>query len=319
MPSFFMKFNGGVNQIFFEEISLRPNTIYNPAFGITTANSMAFKSTNNRLSYILEPQLNYRRKLGNHELDALLGATFQQTQSSILGMDGIGFESNAMITNLAAAKDVMVRQDQQMEYNYTAFFGRINYQYDNKYILNLTGRRDGSSRFGTSNRFAYFGAVGAAWIFSREAFLENASWLILGKLRASYGSTGSDLIGDNQYLDTYTISSALYGGTTTLNPSRLYNPNFSWERTNKLEFALEMGFLRDRLNFSAAWYQNRSSNQLVGIPLPATTGFSSIQSNLSAEVENTGFELELRTLALKSAAFSWESSFNISIPKNKLI
>ncbi len=319
LPSVFVKVNGGISYTAFNELMLRPNTMYNPAYGITPANSQAYKNQNQQFSYLLEPQINYRHTFTDHELDVLLGGTCQQTEKTVLYVMGYGFESNALITNLAAAGTVSVYDDSETEYKYAAVFGRINYQYKNRYILNLTGRRDGSSRFGPDNRFASFGAVGAAWLFSRESFLSGITWLSFGKLRGSYGVTGSDLIGDYQYLDTYTVSSTLYGGSTTLYPSRLYNPYFSWEKTKKLEVALELGFLSDRLQLSAAWYRNRSGNQLVGIPLPATTGFSSIQANLPATVENKGLELELNTVPVSAGHFRWSSNFNISFPKNKLV
>ncbi len=319
LPSVFVKLNGGTNYQFFDEVALRPNTMYNPAYGITPASSMALKSQNQRFSYLLEPQLNCRYTFHDHELDILIGSTYQQTKNTRSGLLGYGFQSNALITNLAAAGTVSITEDSRTEYKYAALFGRINYQYKSRYILNLTGRRDGSSRFGPDRQFANFGAVGAAWLFSKEDFFNNKRWLSFGKLRGSYGITGSDLIGDYQHLDTYTVNSNSYGGSTSLYPSRLHNPYFSWEKTTKLEAALELGFLNDRVQFSAAWYRNRSGNQLVGIPLPATTGFSSIQANLPAEVENKGLELEFSATPVQSKQFSWNSSINISFPKNKLI
>lgn len=249
----------------------------------------------------------------------MVGSTYQQTNNAIVRLSGVGFESNSLMSNLGAANKVSVAQDVETEYKYAALFGRINYQLANRYILNLTGRRDGSSRFGANNRFANFGAVGAAWLFSKENFLKEMPWLSFGKLRASYGITGSDAIGDYQYLDTYTVSSTSYGGSTTLYPSRLYNPYFSWEKTSKLEVAMELGFLNDRIQLNAAWYRNRSGNQLVGIPLPATTGFSSIQANLPATIQNTGLELEFSASPVKEKAFSWNSNFNLSVPRNKLV
>jgi TonB-linked SusC/RagA family outer membrane protein len=319
LPSVSVKLNGGINYQFFNEIALRPNTMYNPAYGITPANSMAMKSLNQRFSYLLEPQLSYRHTFQDHQLDVLLGSTCQQTENTVLSLVGYGFQSNALITNLAAAATVSISDDSRTKYRYAAVFGRINYQYKGRYILNLTGRRDGSSRFGPDKRFANFGAIGAAWLFSEENFLTGSSWLSFGKLRGSYGVTGSDLIGDYQYLDTYKVSSNGYGGNTGLYPSRLHNPFFSWEKTTKLEVALELGFLDDRIQLSTSWYRNRSGNQLVGIPLPATTGFSSIQANLPATVENKGLELELNTTPVKARRFNWNSNFNISFPRNKLV
>src|SRR5690606_41821049 len=109
-----------------------------------------------------------------------------------------------------------------------------------RYILNLTGRRDGCSRFGVNNRFANFGAVGAAWLFSREKLMENSSWISFGKLRASYGIAGSDLIGDYQYLNTYAVDYDKYDGNIALYPVKLFNQDFSWEKTKKSEVAREM-------------------------------------------------------------------------------
>ncbi len=318
--SFYVKLNGGIDQQVFEERMLSPSTMYNPAFGRTPANSsFIIKANQQRFSYLLEPQVNYRSTFDEHEIDILVGGTFQHRQTSSLGVFGYGFESNALITNLAAAGTIMVNYDTKTEYKYAALFGRVNYQYNNKYILNLTGRRDGSSRFGTNNRFANFGAIGTAWLFAEEAFFNDIRWLNFGKLRASYGLTGSDAIGDYQYLDTYTVGSRNYGGIKSLNPSRLFNPYFSWEKTTKLELALELGFLNDRIRLNTAWFRNRSGNQLVGIPLPGTTGFATIQANLPATVENRGLELELNTNPVRIGLFNWNSDFNITFPRSKLV
>ena len=318
-PSLSVVFNSGINYLSFREYSLSPSTMYNPAYGMTAANSAAMKGTQQRFSYLLEPQLNYKNTLGLHEIDILAGVTYQQTEKATLGTFGYGFQSDALITNLGAASMVMIMRDNNVQYNYAAIYGRINYQYDRKYILNLTGRRDGSSRFGPGKRFANFGAIGVAWLFSEESFLEEQNWLNYGKLRASIGTTGSDLIGDYQYLDTYSLSDNSYGGNSGLNPTGLFNPNFSWEKTTKTEIAFETGFWQDYLNFTASWFINRSSNQLIGIPLPGTTGFSSIQSNLPATVENTGWEFEISIAPIRNNIFRWKSSFNLSIPKNKLV
>ncbi|HUH51843.1 MAG TPA: SusC/RagA family TonB-linked outer membrane protein [Flavobacterium sp.] len=319
LSSLSIKLNGGVNYSTFEELSLRPSTMYNPAYGLTAANSMAFKGNNQRFSYIIEPQLNYRYAIHQHKFDVLIGSTYQQTVSSVLGLQGYGFQSNALITNLTAANTLIMSQDDETEYNYISLFSRINYQYNDKYILNLTARRDGSSRFGPNKRFAYFGAIGAAWIFSDEDFLKDENWLSFGKLRGSYGITGSDLIGDYQYLDSYTQSGSSYGDISGMIPSQLYNSNFSWEKTEKTEVALDLGFIKDRINISIAGYYNRSGNQLVGIPLPGTTGFNSVQSNLPAIIENRGLELDIKTTPILLNHFRWDSGFNISFPKNKLV
>lgn len=318
-PFLSVKMNAGISYQNFEERSLKPHTINNPAFGQTSLNSTSSKNNQVNFSYILEPQLVGNYKVGNHQFEALVGTTLQKTQTDQGSMIGRGFESNQLIDNIGAASVKTISDQVRSEYNYTAVFARFNYQLMKRYIINLTGRRDGSSRFGPNNRFGNFGAVGAAWLFSEESFLSDSKWLSLGKLRGSIGTTGNDRIGDYQYLNTYIISSNIYNGQTAMNPSRLYNPNFSWEKTLKKEVALELGFWKGRINFSGAYFENTSSNQLVGIPLPATTGFSSIQSNLPAKIRNTGWEFDTSFQVLKTGNLRYDTSFNLTIPKNTLV
>ena len=335
--NFKIKFNSGLNYQTFEEWSLVPHTIYNPSSGLTPAYSQAYSANSNKLSFIVEPQLNYIFKKGKHQIDALAGGTYQSDVTNQQSLQGYGFQSNAFIQNIGSAQTKIISDLVKTEYKYAAVFGRINYQFDHKYILNITGRRDGSSRFGSNNKFANFGAVGAAWIFSKENFFKNlfnnqeTQWLSFGKLRASYGSSGSDNIGDYQYRDTYITSPTLiYNGTVGLSPSRLFNPDFSWEKTVKLETALELGFFNNRLNLTTAYYRNRSTHQLIGYQLPAITGFTSVLANLDATVQNTGLEIEVSAKPISvinnsnntsniQNYFQWETSFNISFPKNKLI
>ncbi|MBO9692972.1 SusC/RagA family TonB-linked outer membrane protein [Chryseobacterium sp.] len=313
-----IRLNGGISYQTFDELSLQPSTIYNPSLGIGPANSRALQSNKSRLSYTLEPQLNWTFKKGSHQLDVLTGGTYQADLNTQGAIQGYGFTSNAFIDNIAAATTKLISDQIKTEYKYTAVFGRLNYQFDRRYIINITGRRDGSSRFGTNRKFANFGAVGAAWLFSNESFMKELSWLSFGKLRGSYGSSGTDNIGNYQYNDTFITSTLGYNNVTGLVPSKLFNPNFSWEKTVKLEAALEMGFFRDRLNITTSHYRNRSSNQLVGYQLPSVTGFTSVLANLDATIQNTGWEFEIAGRP-STGAFKWETSANLSIPKNKLL
>ncbi|TDO96076.1 SusC/RagA family TonB-linked outer membrane protein [Flavobacterium sp. 245] len=313
------KANMGFTDLRTIETRTNPSTLFNPAYNITSKRSSIYVNNTDRSSWIIEPQLSYDRELGPGKLGVLLGSTFQSQTTTRLYQLGSGFSSNSLIYDLSAATTVRILKDDETDYKYQAFFGRVNYNLLEKYIINVTARRDGSSRFGPGNQFANFGAVGAAWLFSRENFLQDSSWLSFGKLRTSYGTTGNDQIGDYQYLDTYSITGVNYNGTIGLEPSRLFNADFGWETNKKLEAALELGFLKDRIFTTVAWYQNRSSNQLVGIPLPGTTGFTSLQSNLDATVENRGLELTLRTSNIETAHFKWSTNFNISFAKNRLV
>ena len=320
LKSFEIKASAGFSDTNFTEYRTLPSTMYNPAWHATSNDSQVFNNTAARRSWIFEPQLNWIGKMGTSEVNVLLGTTFQSQKQKLQSVYAMGFPSDALIHSLTAANMVMLLNDETSQYKYNAFFGRVNLDFYKKYILNITGRRDGSSRFGSEHRFANFGALGAAWIFSKESFLEDNSEVVsFGKLRASYGITGNDQIGDYQYLDTYSVTPNIYDGVIGLQPTQLFNPDFGWETNKKLEAALELGFWKDRIYLSTAYFQNRSSNQLVGVPLPGTTGFPSVQANLNATVQNIGVEVELRVVAFEKKDFKWTSSFNYTSTKNKLL
>jgi TonB-linked SusC/RagA family outer membrane protein len=318
-PKLSLKSNIGYTTTNHNETSSSPNTIHNPSFGFGGEYSSNIFTMSNRKSWIFEPQINWQSNLLSGNIDVLLGATFQNQIGNTLVQNASGFASPSLIYNLAAATNIFTFTSQETIYKYQAFFGRINYNLSSRYIINLTGRRDGSSRFGPGKQFSNFGAIGAAWLLSEESFLKDNKILSFAKIRTSYGITGSDLIGDYQYINTYATTGINYNGIIGLQPTRLFNPDFGWETNKKMEIALETGFLNDRILLTAEWYKNRSSNQLVGIPLPGTTGFNSVQANLGATVQNKGIELSLTTQNIKSQNLTWSTSINLTQTKNKLV
>jgi hypothetical protein len=144
-------------------------------------------------------------------------------------------------------------------------------------------------------------------------------WMSFGKLRASYGTVGNDQIADYGYLSTYRNNNYKYGGAVAISPARLANPDYSWENTRKMEVAMELGIAENRVLFTATAFRNRTNNMLVSNPLSAQTGFSSYQANLPALVQNTGLEFELNTRNIEKENLGWKSTFNLTIPRNKLI
>jgi TonB-dependent starch-binding outer membrane protein SusC len=279
-----------------------------------------YVSTSEIKTWNFEPQINYNKSFGKSQISFLLGSTFLQTNTTVLSVGGYGFSSDDLIENLAAASTVYIGTNRISNYKYNAFFGRLGYNLDGKYLINLTARRDGSSRFGPATRFGNFGAAGVGWIFSKENFIaRNLKFLSFGKLRASYGTSGNDQIGDYAFMPTYSSYSFTYQGLAGLIPSGLPNPHYGWEEQRKLEGGIELGIISDRILVNADYYRNRTVNQLVNYPLASLTGGSSIKANLPAVIENKGFEFELNTVNLKSKNLTWRSSFNISFPKNKLV
>jgi TonB-dependent starch-binding outer membrane protein SusC len=313
-PGLSLRINLGYNLAIGDENQVNPSTSIDPNEGSLPFSSFA----NNRTKgWILEPQLEYKTRIGKGVLDVLTGGTGQET--SVIGFraEGMNYTSDLLLNNLNAAGEVM-NANSAAQYRYIAVFGRINYNWQGRYVLNFSGRRDGSSRFGPGRRFSNFGAGGAAWIFSKE--LKNLlPFVSYGKLRASYGSAGNDQIGNYKYLDTWTPTLPPYQGVPALLPSALYNPDFAWERSYKLEGALDLGFFDDQLLVNASYYRNRSGNQLINYTLPIQTGFSSILKNIDAVIENKGWELAATGNVKLGKQAAWESSLQISIPKNRLV
>jgi TonB-linked SusC/RagA family outer membrane protein len=312
------KINSGYTDMQVNENEEVPTSYFDPAYNITSGR--AFFTNNNIKTWILEPQLTYQLKLGKGMLNSLLGSTFQQTAYDGQVLNATGYNSDALLQNLQDATSITASPVTNILYRYESVFARLNYNLNDEYLINLTGRRDGSSRFGPGDQFANFGAAGFAWIFSKEKTVQNLfPFLSFGKARASYGTTGSDQIGDYKYLDLYTNTYLPYNGSAGLYPNNLFNPALAWEVTKKLEFGLELGFLKDDILLNADYYRNRSSNQLVSTTVSGVTGFTSIESNLPAVVQNTGFEFSLTTVNIKRSDFSWKSSINLTIPNNKLV
>lgn len=317
IPGLKIQANLGYNYNTFNSVLTYPLSALDPK-GVNPINKATY-GTNSTATYIIEPQANYTRDIADGELEALIGGTWQYATANGWTIRGQNYSNDALLKNLASAGTVLRPNSLYSEYKYISFFSRLNYNWKKKYIASATFRRDGSSRFGPANQFGNFGSGALAWIFSNEHFIANAlPFLSYGKLRASYGIVGNDKIADYGYLSTYVPINS-YQTVNGLIPVRIANPDYSWEVNRKLETALELGFLNDRILLTAAWFKNRSNNQLVGYPLPSQTGFTSYQFNLPAIVQNTGEEFTLNTVNIRSKRFSWASAFNISFTDNKLV
>lgn len=312
-----IRVSGGYNTVNVNEINTNPINSQNPAYnpqGYSQFGNNAYKS------WIIEPQAEYLKNVSRLKLDILLGSTWQQTLNNNASFFAYGYSNDELLKSISAASSLSAMGDSYSKYHYQAFFGRLNLNWANTYILNVSGRRDGSSRFGPGRRFGVFGATGAAWLFSNEKFIRNRlHFLSFGKLRTSYGTTGNDQIPDYQYLDSWSSTNYSYNGIPGLYPSRLFNPDYSWEICRKLEAAIELGFFRDNLQLSLSYFRNRSSNQLIQYKLPSQTGFSNITSNFPATVQNIGWEISITSNNIASEKFRWTTSFDLSVPKNKLI
>lgn len=313
-----LKLTAGYNDIRNEEKRASPSTIYQPSLATPSIANLLLAGSITR-SYILEPQLNWIKKNHDSQLSLLIGGTYQNRTGNFSRTNYNGFPSDQLIYNPKSATSATLEAYGDTDYRYAALFGRLSYDYRDRYVLNFTGRRDGSSRFGPGKKFSNFGAAGFGWIFSKTAFVkESLPFMSFGKLRGSIGVTGNDQIGDYKYLDIY-FASGKYNNVTSLSPVQVYNPDYGWEKNTKTEIALEVGFLKDRLFLITSYYRNLSSNQLIAYKLAAITGNPSVLRNFPATVENKGFEFDLNMVNIQRKNLNWSSAFNITVPRNKLL
>lgn len=285
----------------------------------TTDNKLNFADNQNG-NYIVEPFAEYNKIISKGKLLAVVGATFQQNKSDGISLAGSNYSNESLLNSISSAGTVMVVSNNYSLYKYSAVFGRLNYNWQEKYILDGTFRRDGSSRFGPSHRFGNFGAIGVAWIFTQENFMQSLPVLSFGKLRASYGVTGNDQIANYQYNALYGTGSSFYNylGSSILVPSTIANPTLHWENTRKTDIALELGFFKDRVLLKTDFYNNRSTDLLMNIAVAGQTGITSYTGNLPAIVQNRGWEFELNTTNITTRDFRWTTAFNLTLNKNKL-
>jgi TonB-linked SusC/RagA family outer membrane protein len=319
LKNLYISLNGGINNIKIDELILQPRSSQN-TFSIPNATGQAFFANSKLKSFTVEPQLDYRTTIGKGKFSIVLGSTYQQLTTRIINESAYGYPNDSSLTDISKAKTHIVTPSNSI-YKYVGVFGRLSYDWMNKYIINITGRRDGSSRFGPGHQFGNFGAIGAAWIFSKENLIvKHIPFISFGKLRASYGVTGSDQIGDYRYLDQWAQTSGTYQGDTGLAPLWPANPYYSWEETHKLEGAIDFGMFNNHLLLSMTYYQNRTGNQIITKSIPAITGFDQLPSaNYPAIVENKGWELSLQYNYQVQKNFSTNTNLVITIPKNKLL
>lgn len=299
------------------EHSINPASAQDPLYAYVTANF----AVNNFQTINFEPQIDYTTGIGRGMLTALVGASYKKNSTYGNIVEGVGYANDNFLGSIEGATTVTATDNSNI-YKYDAGFARLKYIYDKKYIVSLTGRRDGSSNFGPGNQFGNFGSAGAGWIFTEEkAFRAASPFLSFGKLSGSYGTSGSDGISAYMYQAFWQpiTNVVAFQGSQPDYPSNLYNPNYSWALKKSLNIALDLGLFHDKVLLDATWYRDREGNQLGGYPLPYQTGFSTVLENLPARVQNAGWEFSGTSNQIKTKNFSWSTTFNITFNRNKLL
>ena len=277
----------------------------------------ATEGQNQEINYIFDNTLNYNKVFNDaHSVNILAGFSYQESNYENILAAATGFPGND-IRRLSAGSVRTTASSGGASNALESYFARANYSYKGKYIFQASGRLDGSSRFGSENRYGFFPAISGAWRISEESFLKNVNTISDLKVRASYGIVG------NQEIGNFTSLALVGGGANYLQnpglaPSQLGNVNLSWENTAALDLGLDLGLFKNRLVLNLDVYQKKTTDLLLAKPLAAFSGFTTIQSNIG-KTENKGLEVGLTGVIFDKKDFSWTSSFNISINKNKIV
>ncbi len=266
-------------------------------------------------TYNTNNYFNYTRRAGKHDLDFTLGMSFQKLSVDESRITGEDFPDDDLQT-LASAGRITGGYTQKEDYSILSYFARANYKFDNKYLFAASGRIDGSSVFGVNNRYGFFPSVSAGWIISEENFLSTSKLISFLKVRASYGTSGSDGVA-NRFASRTTYGSAKHNNTSGLATSQLGNPDLKWERSKQLDIGLDFGLWNNRLSGEIDYYTRNTDDLFYNVPLPGTTGFASWLVNIGS-MKNTGFELVLNSVNVNSKSFKWNTSVNISKMKNEI-
>ena len=300
------------NSVMLDETRL--SMVTNPYYGAyANSNGILYKYHTRQLAYNYQQLLNYKHTFGVHNVEAMLGheaytyryyylyanktQMFDPTNSELAGaiLDG----SNSSYTT---------------KYNTEGYFGRVQYDYDEKYFVSGSYRRDASSRFHPDNRWGNFWSLGGAWLISKESFFD-VSWINELKIKASFGSQGNDAIGDFRYTDTYSIVNS--NGKPAAVPDRRGNKDITWETNANFNAGVDFKLFKSRLNGTIEFFNRKTTDMLFSFPLPPTFGYTSYAANVG-DMRNMGIEAELEGVILDTNDLKWTVNLNLTHYKNKV-
>jgi TonB-linked SusC/RagA family outer membrane protein len=262
----------------------------------------------------------YDKEVGKSSFGAVAGYAMEKWFYYMSGESGTGYKFDYIHTINAAttiASATTIKEEELLQ----AFIGRVNYAYDDKYLLSLSGRYDGSSRFGKDNKFGFFPAASVGWRVSEEEFLKGNKYVSNLKARFSYGVTGNNTgIGRYGSIARLTPVTAAINGTAVpgYNPANIENPELRWEKSVEIGPGFDLGLLKNRITISFDYYIRSSKDLLLDQEIPSMTGFTTTTVNIG-EVKNSGFELELNGSIISTSDFTWTASANLSHNTNELV
>lgn len=271
-------------------------------------------------NYIAEGTANYSKTINKHSFGALAGISYQRYVTSYLNNRAADFPNESLgADNLNLGNQETFRMQNSVTGNRLAsYIGRANYSFDDRYLATVTFRADGSSRFGKNNKFGYFPSAALAWRISNESFLKGIDQITSLKLRLGWGRTGNQEIGDYPALTTYeSAGTTIWDGKQMVGvgPAKMPNPDLKWETTDQTNIGLDFGVLNNRINGGLDYFWKKTTDMLLQLPVPQSTGYNSILSNVG-RIDNKGFELFLNTVNIDTKDFRWESNITFTSMRN---
>ena len=288
---------------------------------ISMPNGWAEYQNWNTLYWQEETYLTYNKAFGDHRINAMAGLSWQErvqkwNKARTTGFSDDFFEDN----NMSAGTTPDAPESSYDRWAMNSYFLRFAYTYKDRYSATVTGRVDGSSKFGENNKYAFFPSAGLAWNVIQEDFMQDQNTISNLKLHTSYGLTG------NSEIDTYKSLASVSSGTLLINDVRapysyissMANPDLKWEKTGQFDVGFEIGFWQNRLSFDLAYYNKKTTDLLLDCPIPHTTGFTTVYKNIGS-VRNQGMDLMISARPVQTQDFNWSSTINLNFNKNKIL
>ncbi len=304
---------------------------FSPSFSSTTRLNNFFQGIPDRAELVRqnnsgyttawESTLNYNKVFSDkHNINAVVGVSYNKNRLDLDEQAFASFPDNSDLINSGNATNVFRFRSDATQSVLNSIFGRINYGFDDRYLLTFTARQDGSTKFGPGNRYGFFPSGAIAWNVHNEKFLKDSKFISQLKLRASLGRTGSDNLPDFTYRALYGTldnNDSFYNGQNGIVVDGVVNENIRWEETDQLDIGLEFGLFNNRVNAEAVYFEKNTSGIILLTPAPSQTGELRFNSNI-ADVSNSGFEFTLSGDILRTDNFRWNSSFNITFVDNNV-
>ncbi|TXD53137.1 MULTISPECIES: SusC/RagA family TonB-linked outer membrane protein [unclassified Polaribacter] len=295
-------------------LNFEPVILQNP-------NGEGFPSGRERipLSYGIQQEnvLNYGNSWGDHNLVVIAATQVQREVTENSDFSANQFVNDRVQTFNNTAPEVIISRSENSREGLFSLVGSAAYDYKGKYLIGGSIRRDGSSKFATNNKFAYFPSASAGWNIAKENFLKENTVINRLMLKASWGVVGNeDGLGRYEFFSSLRPGST-YNGEAGIAPARLGNPDLKWETTTSSDLGLNLALLDNRLEVDVAFWKRKTADLLASVPLPEETGFGSVRRNIG-NIENRGFDLNINATIIRTENFTWSSNFNIGYLENEV-